>query len=51
MRKYQVDFSVNGMRSSQIVSADTAMAARRIVEMQYTNCRLVFWGIKELTNK
>jgi hypothetical protein len=49
MKKYEVDFSVNGQRTKTVVVADSQEAARRLVEAQYKGSKLQFWGYKTLS--
>ena len=48
MSQYEVEFTVNGKRTSQVVSATTADNARRIIKAQYPNADIVFYHTRRL---
>ena len=43
MYQYKCTFRVNGNRTEQIVSANTAYDARQIIEAQYSGAKLIFF--------
>lgn len=42
MYTYKLTFTVNGIRTSAIVSANSLSAAQRIIREQYAGARIVF---------
>lgn len=40
LHKYKCTFYVNGVRTEQVVSAVSQIDARKIIEAQYSNCRI-----------
>lgn len=44
MDKYRCEFSVNGIRTEQIVSAYSTIDARKLIEYQYSSCNITWWG-------
>ena len=46
MPKYLVEFSVDGRRTEQIVPAKSSMDAKKFIEAQYPNSKVVFGGCK-----
>lgn len=46
MQKYLVEFSVDGRRTEQIVPARSSIDAKKLIEAQYPNSKVVFWGCK-----
>lgn len=44
MFQYKCDFSVNGRRTQMIVSAMSMIDAKKIVEAQYQNCKIVWYN-------
>ena len=49
MKKYEVDFSVNGQRTKSVVVAESQEAAKKIIEAQYKGSKLNFWGYKTVS--
>ncbi len=45
MTNWEVNFSVNGKRTSQIVSAFSSIDARKIIETQFAGNKIVIWNI------
>ena len=41
MNKYKFVFTVNGRRTEQIVAASCQLDARKLIEAQYPNCKIV----------
>ncbi|MEG0409218.1 MAG: hypothetical protein RR623_10130 [Bacilli bacterium] len=45
MAKWEVNFSINGKRTNQIVSAFSSIDARKIIEAQFSGSKIVIWNI------
>ena len=41
-------FSANNQRITQIVTANSAMEAKKIIELQYRGLRLIWWECRKL---
>ena len=41
-------FSANNQRITQIVTANSAMEAKKIIELQYRSFRLIWWECRRL---
>lgn len=44
MQQWKISFSVNGHRSEQIVSANTSIDAKKIIEAQFSGQKITFWS-------
>ena len=44
MWQYEVNYSVNGRRTCEIVSARSPMAAKELIRARYADCKVVFWS-------
>lgn len=44
MRPYECDISVNGIRTKEIVYAQSSIDAKRLVELRYYGARITWWG-------
>ena len=44
MDRYECDFSVNGRRTKQVVSARNSIDARKLIEAQYPTSKITWWG-------
>ena len=44
MPQFKCDFSVNGKRTQQIVSANSSFDAKKLIEAQYSNCKITWWS-------
>lgn len=45
MAQWKVSFSVNNRRSEQIVSANTSIDAKKLIEAQYGGQKITFWSV------
>ena len=48
MAQYNVQFSIDGRRTHEIVSAYHTNDARKIIEARYTGAKIVIWGVTKL---
>ena len=48
MRKYLIDYSVNGSRTQQIITANSRTDAERILKAQYPTARITIWSVKDV---
>lgn len=48
MHQWKCVFSVNGTRTETIVSASNSFDARKIVESQYTNCKIQWVNVTRI---
>lgn len=48
MNQYKVVFTVNGKRTEQVVSAFDMAAAKKLIEAQYSNCKVSFFDCRRL---
>lgn len=46
--QYKCVFSANNRRITQIVTANNAMEAKKIIELQYRGLRLIWWECRKL---
>ena len=46
--QFKCVFSANNQRITQIVTANSAMEAKRIIELQYRGLRLIWWECRKL---
>ena len=46
--QYKCDFSINNRRITQIVYANNAVDAKRIIETQYRGCRIQWWNTQRM---
>ena len=44
MNQYRCEFSVNGTRTQQYVYAYSTIDAKKLIEYQYANCTITWWG-------
>ena len=44
MYRFECDFSVNGNRTKQVVTARDSIAARKLIESQDPGAKLTWWG-------
>ena len=42
MNKYKCVFTVDGRRTEQIITANTSFDAKKLIEAQYQNCRILW---------
>ena len=47
MNRYKCVFMVNGTRTEQIVNANTAFEARKLVEAQYGGAKIVWVNVSQ----
>lgn len=45
MAQYNVQFSIDGRRTQEIVSAYNTNDARKIIEARYTGAKIVIWSV------
>lgn len=50
MYSFRCVFSVNGVRTEQIISARTAFDARKLVEASFPGARIVWWSCAPVRN-
>lgn len=43
-----MDFSVNGVRTQQIVQARTPSDAKRLIQAQYSGARIALWYVTRI---
>lgn len=43
MAKIKLSFSVNGIRTESVVVANNVTEARKLIEVQYPNCKVYFY--------
>lgn len=48
MAQYNVQFSIDGCRTQEIVSAYNTNDARKIIEARYIGAKIVIWGVTKL---
>ena len=48
MAQYNVQFSIDGRRTQEIVSAYNTNDARKIIEARYTGAKIVIWSVTKL---
>ena len=48
MAQYNVQFSIDGRRTQEIVSAYNTNDARKIIEARYTGAKIVMWSVTKL---
>lgn len=48
MAQYNVQFSIDGRRTQEIVSAYNTNDARKIIEARYIGAKIVIWGVTKL---
>ena len=48
MAQYNVQFSIDGRRTQENVSAYNTNDARKIIEARYTGAKIVIWGVTKL---
>lgn len=48
MNQYKVVFTVNGRRTEQVVSANDSMSAKKLIEAQYSNCKITFYDCRRI---
>ena len=48
MYQYKVTFSVDGHRTEQVVTARTSVDARRLIEAQYPNSKVIIWNVQRV---
>ena len=46
--QFKCVFSANNQRITQIVTANSAMEAKKIIELQYRGLRLIWWECRKL---
>lgn len=46
MAQYNVQFSIDGRRTQEIVSAYNTNDARKIIEARYIGAKIVIWGVQ-----
>lgn len=44
MTPYEVDYSVNGTRTKEIIYAVNAYKAKELIRDRYVGCRITFWS-------
>ena len=47
MSQWKCIFSVNGKRTETVVAAYTSIDAKKIVEAQYSGCKITWWSCKK----
>ena len=45
LQQWRVSFSVNGRRTEQIVSANSSIDVKKIIQAQFVGQKLTFWTI------
>lgn len=48
MRKYKIEFTVNGIRTEKIVTANDPYNAKKLIEAEYPNCKIQFLNWTEV---
>lgn len=48
LTQYKCEFTVNGTRTSQIVSTRSAAEAKQLIERQYNGYKIVWWRWEKL---
>ena len=48
MRKYKIEFYVNGIRTEKIVTANDPYNAKKLIEAEYPNCKIQFLNWTEV---
>ena len=48
MSQYNVQFSIDGRRTQEIVSAYNTNDARKIIEARYIGAKIVIWSVTKL---
>ena len=48
MREFDIKFKVDGKETEQRVSAITATEAKKIIEQQYSGCKVTIINIRDL---
>jgi hypothetical protein len=48
MEKFEVDFSINGKRYQQIVTANDSAHAQKKIQVQYASAKLEFFDVKPI---
>ena len=48
MSKYEISYSVKGIRTKEIVSAISVFDAKDLIRMRYVGCNVTFWSFKRI---
>lgn len=48
MRKYLIDYSVNGSRTQQVITANSRTDAEKLLKAQYPNARITIWRVQDV---
>ena len=46
--QFKCVFSANNQRITQIVTANSAMEAKKIIELQYRGLRMIWWECRKI---
>lgn len=49
MEQYKCEYTVNGVRTVQIVTARTPSEAKRLIQMQYAGCKIIWWSYSRIS--
>lgn len=50
MHDYKCDYSVNGVRTKEVVTAFNAIEAQKLIEARYPNAKITWWILPTQVN-